>query len=220
MNRTIQRMVENNNRRACDVRVVLFDFGGVLAEEGFRNGLMTIAGNNGLEPRHFTQTAFELIFATGYVTGRATEAAYWDALREKTGIAGDDAVLRSIILEQFTMRRGMIGLVENLRRNGVRTAILSDQTDWLDELDRRYGFFGHFERVFNSFYLNKSKREPGLFDDVAGWLGVKPEEILFVDDSPGNVERAGGRGLHAVLFKDEARFRKDLRVYCQGISIS
>jgi len=55
------------------IRVVLFDFGGVIADEGFYQGLRAIAEESGLEPEQFLRTAEELIHRTGYVTGRATE---------------------------------------------------------------------------------------------------------------------------------------------------
>ena len=35
------------------IKAVLFDFGGVLAEEGFRQGLMAIAGQYDLDPQAF-----------------------------------------------------------------------------------------------------------------------------------------------------------------------
>jgi hypothetical protein len=37
----------------CSVNLVLFDFGGVIAEEGFRNGLLSIAHLNGLDSAIF-----------------------------------------------------------------------------------------------------------------------------------------------------------------------
>jgi putative hydrolase of the HAD superfamily len=35
------------------IKAVLFDFGGVLAEEGFREGLKAIGVKNGLDPDDF-----------------------------------------------------------------------------------------------------------------------------------------------------------------------
>jgi putative hydrolase of the HAD superfamily len=104
----------------------------------------------------------------------------------------------------------MLALVRRLRAAGVITAILSDQTDWLDRLDARTPFFRDFDRVFNSFHLGKGKRDPSLFDDAARELGVAAATAAFVDDDPGNVSRAAGRGLHALLFCDEALVRREL----------
>ena len=41
-------------------------------------------------------------------------------------------------------------------------------------------------------------------------IGVAPAAAVFIDDDPGNVSRAAGRGLHALLFSDETSLRRDL----------
>ena len=52
------------------IKVVFFDFGGVLAEEGFREGLLAIARHHGLDPQEFLKTAVDLTFNQGFVTGK------------------------------------------------------------------------------------------------------------------------------------------------------
>ena len=61
------------------IKAVLFDFGGVLAEEGFREGLKVIGRKNGLDPEEFFAVTSDLIYTTAYVLGMANESAYWDA---------------------------------------------------------------------------------------------------------------------------------------------
>jgi putative hydrolase of the HAD superfamily len=131
-------------------------------------------------------------------------------MRARTGLAGEDGELTRAILDRFVIRPGMLAAVRSLRARGFRVAILSDQTDWLERLDRRDGFYGEFERVFNSYRLGKGKADPSLFDDVVGEMGVAPGEALFVDDMPGNVERAAARGLRTILYRDEETFREEL----------
>jgi putative hydrolase of the HAD superfamily len=193
------------------VAAILFDFGGVVAEEGFRQGLMAIARNHGKDPDEFFHTATELIFQSGYVTGHASEETYWHIVRSETGVSGSDAVLRQEILSRFTVRPWIRELVTNLRANGYEVDILSDQTNWLEELDREHHFFGWFDRVFNSYHLGKAKRDPQLFDDVALNLGRSGETLLFIDDNTGNVERARNRGWKALLFQDRRQLLDDLR---------
>jgi putative hydrolase of the HAD superfamily len=200
--------------KSCTVAVILFDFGGVLAEEGFRNGLGVIAGNNGLDQEFFVKTGFDLIHKVGYLLGQAEESDYWRALRRETGIAGADEELRRVILSHFKMRPWMLKLIEKLKQGHIRIGILSDQTNWLDELDKKYDIFGRFDFVFNSYYLGKSKRDPTLFDDVLGLMGVRAHEALFVDDYPGNIERAKVRGLHTVLYEDRAGLFRELALFC------
>ena len=192
------------------IRAVLFDFGGVIASEGFAAAMHALARRQGLDGDALLRTATDAVYDSGYVTGEGSEADFWALLRERSGLRGDDAELRREGLSRFRVRPGMIELVRGLRRSGLLVGILSDQTDWLDLLDAEQHFYREFDRVFNSYWLGKGKRDPSLFDDVVAMLGLKPEQVIFIDDNAGNVERARSRGLHGLLFRDEPTLRAEL----------
>lgn len=193
------------------VRAVLFDFGGVLAEEGFREGLKAIARKNNIDQDAFFVRARELIYSCGYLTGYTDEHTYWKSLRGQTGISGTDVDLRESILTRFVLRHRMFEEVRRLRAGGLTVGILSDQTDWLEMLNDRYDFYRHFDVVFNSFRLHKSKRDATLFDDVASVLKLTPSEIVFVDDDEGHAGRAKSRRFIALQFKSIADFKQKIR---------
>ncbi|MBN1636715.1 MAG: HAD family phosphatase [Deltaproteobacteria bacterium] len=199
--------------KQLSVQVIFFDFGGVIAEEGYRNGLYAIAEDNGLDPKDFAYIARALLHTTGYILGKSDEAFYWQALRKQTGIQGSDQQLRQHILTRFILRGWMMDLIDELKSK-ARLAILSDQTNWLDELDVQYGLSRHFEHIFNSFHMRKSKNDASLFDDVLKIMQIEPEAALFVDDTLGHIQRAQGRGLHAIHFTDRFTFIEQLRIYC------
>lgn len=201
------------------IRAVLFDFGGVLAEEGFRNGLRHMARDSGLEPDEFFEQVRDSISRSGYLTGRCSEALFWEKVRAQSGISGSDEALRQIILERFLIRDWMVDLVKRLREAQVRVVILSDQTNWLDELNEWYGFFVLFERVYNSFHLGKSKSDRTLFLDVLKDMGLVPEEALFIDDTSGHVERARSMGLHAIHYRTREQFLNEFLPFFPGISL-
>jgi putative hydrolase of the HAD superfamily len=192
------------------IEAVLFDFGGVLAEEGFREGLYAIGRQSGKNPEVMAGAGLDLVHRTGYAVGRAGEEVFWDRLRREAGAVGTDQELRNEILSRFTLRPWMIRVVEELRAKGLILGILSDQTGWLDEINRDYGFFRHFHHVFNSYHTGISKKDPTAFDLAARRMGVPPLRILFVDDDPGNVERARGRGMKAVLYSERESFLEDM----------
>ncbi len=200
------------------VKVILFDFGGVLAEEGFREGLMTIARSNGLSAQVFFEMATAAVYESGYVVGAADEHWYWDLLRQRSGIRQPDADLRKEILERFILRPWMLEIVSGLRQSGYFVGILSDQTQWLDELDDRDHFFAEFNVVFNSYHLGRGKKDPQIFDEVAERLAVLPSEILFIDDNDGNIERARSRGLQTILFRDKDSFMRKIDRFSQSQS--
>jgi putative hydrolase of the HAD superfamily len=182
------------------IKAVLFDFGGVIAEEGFWEGLRAIGKENGLDPDEFFRTVDALIYETGYLIGKADEALFWTAVRSKTNIRGTDAELRNEILKRFVLRPDMIASVDLLRSKGLIVAMLSDQTDWLDIIDRQTDLFRHFDTIFNSFRLHKSKRDASVFNDVCAALRVQAGETLFVDDNINHIERAQGQGLQTIHF--------------------
>jgi putative hydrolase of the HAD superfamily len=96
----------------------------------------------------------------------------------------------------------MIAAADRLRKAGFAVAILSDQTDWLDRLDRRDHFFAAFDRIFNSYHLGIGKRDPAIFRRVTNAMDTDPQAALFIDDNADNVRRAEQQGLSGHLFRD------------------
>jgi putative hydrolase of the HAD superfamily len=197
------------------IRAVLFDFGGVLAQEGFREGLKAIAKEKGLDPDDFYEISSDLVYRTGYITGGCDEHSYWNAVRKKTGVKGEDHEFREEILKRFELRPTMMAVAEKIKSSGLIVAILSDQTNWLDELDRRTPFHHHFDYVFNSYHLKKTKKDPSVFRDMCALLSVRPKEVFFVDDNLENAKRAVSQGLRAIHFRDAREFQMEVKNFVQ-----
>ncbi|HIE53942.1 MAG TPA: HAD family phosphatase [Chromatiaceae bacterium] len=198
-------------RKEKSITTVLFDYGGVIAEEGFRAGLAVIALRFGLDPAELLHQATDAIYDSGYVVGRGTEAGFWKLLQARTGIRAEHSALTREIIERFVLRTWMIEWVEHLKQQGYRTGLLSDQTDWLERLDHRDHFLNHFDSVFNSYHLGLGKRSPRLFRMVACRLGERAEHILFIDDAPGNLQRARSVKMQTLLFQDRNQFEEELQ---------
>ena len=201
---------------SAGIQVFLFDFGGVIADEGFYHGLRAIGSGHGLDPDDFFRAAEAAIAETGYLTGKGTEAAFWDEVRQRTGVDGTDGEMRQEILSKFVLRPDMLGTVDRIRAAGRTAAMLSDQTNWLDEINAATSLFSHFDRVFNSFHLGKSKRDATVFQDVCTEMDVRPERVLFIDDNTGHIGRAEGMGLRTLLFTGQREFLSKIRPYLAG----
>jgi len=206
---TFFQLIRKGRRGVGGISVVMLDFGGVYAEEGFREGLKAIAAKCGLDPEGFFETVRDLVYSCGYTTGRIDEAGFWDLVRSETPVTMDDAELREEILSRFRVRPEMTGFVESARSRGFVTAMLTDQTNWVEELEAEEPFFHLFDHVFNSYRIHLSKRSTGVFPFVCSKMGVAPGEVLFVDDSAGHIERAGKMGLVTILYRDFDTFREE-----------
>ncbi len=190
---------------------VLFDYGGVLADEGFVAGLGDIARRHEIDEKEFFDAAERIIYECGFVTGGCDETIYWQRMRQETGINGSDKALTAAIINRFQLRPAMIAMVDELRDNGRQPVILSDQTDWLDRLETRDRFLHHFHRVFNSYHTGISKRDPECFSRALAGLGITAGQALFIDDNPGHCQRAKKLGIKTHLFTSPAALADALR---------
>ena len=194
-----------------EIEAVLFDYGGVLSEEGFSNTLEALAKEQDLPVEDMTAEGMQAVYDTGFVLGRGNESDFWLQLRERTGLRGEDSYLRARVFDGFVIRPWMLELVAQLKAKGYITGILSDQTDWLDRLDARDHFYKYFDRIYNSYYLGKGKRDPSHFSDVAANLGLDPSAILFIDDNRKNVATAQAAGMQAIQYLDRESFIEALK---------
>ncbi len=198
------------------IRAVLFDFGGVLAEEGFYNGLVKLAAEQGLNVKTMPEEGMKAVYDSGFVLGRGSASDFWTLMRERTGLKGNDDSLTEVILDGFVLRDWMMDVVKKLRAEGYITGILSDQTHWLDQLDEKYHFSRFFDYIYNSYYLGKGKQDPTLFTDVAADLKIQPAKVLFIDDNAANVSRAQAEGLRAIQYIDREDFNASLKAVLGG----
>jgi putative hydrolase of the HAD superfamily len=196
-------------------KAVLFDFGGVLAEEGFHNGLQSLAREQGLDAMAISAIATDAVYDSGFVLGKSNAADFWALMRERIGLRGEDEVLSRRILEGFVPRDWMLTQVQQLRSQDYITCILSDQTHWLSELDEQYHFYQYFDYIFNSYELGKGKRDLSLFDDIAQRLQLPPSSLLFVDDSADNIARARAAGWKVIHYVDQDSFMQELQKQLQ-----
>lgn len=197
--------------KSLPIDVVFFDFSGVIAEEGFVNGLRKIAVRNGFDPDEFQSVATEICYEGGYATGEATESEFWEEVRQKTGLIEPVELLHLEILTEFDIRLWMLEVVDAIRTSGVKTAILSDHTNWLEELDSEHSIYSHFDRVFNSFREGISKRSHDYFHHALRAMDVKPERALLVDDNPSNLLRAGEIGLQTLIYDEHDKVLERLQ---------
>jgi len=202
------------------VDVVFFDFSGVLAEEGFVNGLRAIAKRNGLDPDAFQHTATEICYEGGYVAGKVNEAQFWEEVRKKTGLTEQTERLHLEILTGFVVRLWMLEVVDAIRNSGVKTAILSDHTNWLEDIDFEFSIYPHFDRVFNSYREGISKRDHDYFQHACKEMGVTPERALFVDDNSANLLRAEETGMQGLLYDEHDKVLERLQKVFPKIKFS
>lgn len=93
--------------------------------------------------------------------------------------------------------------VRELRREGVRTYITTDQEKYRGEHLR--ATLGHgvlFDEVFFSAEIGCSKKDPRFFQYVDDKIKTDHQNVLFVDDSEKNVETSKQFGYDGYFYTD------------------
>jgi len=66
------------------------------------------------------------------------------------------------------------------------------------------------ENTFASFTMGLLKPDVMIFKEVLKKLGAKPEEVIFVDDKPANVNAASSIGIHGIVF-DKKTINREIK---------
>ncbi len=125
----------------------------------------------------------------------------------------DLAHLESLYFEHIEPNPAMIHFVREIRGDGVRTALLTNNVrEWesrwrskLPEIDEL------FEIVVDSAFVGMRKPESAIYELTVERLGVRAQECVFVDDLEINCEAARELGMAAVRFESAEQAIPELR---------
>jgi HAD superfamily hydrolase (TIGR01509 family) len=95
-----------------------------------------------------------------------------------------------------------VALLRRLRASGKPVYALSNfghETFALAE--RNHDFLGEFDDRVISGHVGVVKPDPRIYEILFERVGRKPSELLFIDDSPKNVEAARALGMPAIHYR-------------------
>ncbi|MEM7256881.1 MAG: HAD-IA family hydrolase [Pseudomonadota bacterium] len=186
------------------VKALLFDMGGVVLNIDFNNVFRAWAKLSSLTEQQI-KASFQMDQAyENHERGSINSTQYFEHIRNTLQLTGTD--------EQ---------LAEGW--NAIFGTEMSESFDAIDQIRHRipaYGFTNtnaahqqyweyHHPRVRNTFAKLYVSSEIGLrkpdaeaFEYILNDISVKAEELLFFDDTPGNIEGAQKLGIQTVLVKD------------------
>jgi len=197
--------------QGTQIRVVLFDVGGVLVElSGMAVFLSWLQNRISAEDFYAVWLASPTVRA--FETGRTQAAAFAEQIITEL----DLPVGREEFLREFRSwnRRLLPGAVELTRRLGpdytLATLCNTNTLHWPNFMGHRDLFAG-FDHHFASHLTGKIKPDEEAFQHVAVTLGCEAPEILFLDDSRLNVAAAKNIGMAAFQVRGPAEAEQALR---------
>ena len=193
------------------VRAVVFDIGGVLEDAPPTGIAEEWEGRLALRPGELNERLGG-VWEAGAI-GTVSEAEVAASIGRLLGLdeARVDAFMHDIWAEYLgTLNAELAGYFGGLRPR-YRTALLSNSFVGAREREQeRYGFAGLTDLIVYSHEVGMAKPDPRIYQLTCDRLGVRPAEMIFLDDVAEFVEAALAAGINAVLFQDNEQAIADI----------
>jgi HAD superfamily hydrolase (TIGR01509 family) len=182
----------------ADIRVLLFDVGGVLVELGGVEVILAWLGNR-MSAEELWRRWLQSEAVRGFETGQIDAPRFAAGVISEFGLAVEPAqFLDSFVGWPTGLYPGTLEMLARIPRRYQR-ALLSNSNPlhWprvLDEMRLGAAFDSHFV----SHLTGRIKPDPGAFEHVLESLGCHPSQVLFFDDNLLNIEAARALGMRAV----------------------
>lgn len=124
---------------------------------------------------------------------------------EELGVSSPSEDLITDILRPFEDDIGIetfsdtVPTLEALTERGVRLGIVTDNWPSIDRRYRELGLRDYFDAFVISSIVGHSKPCSLMYRTAVDQIGLRPDSLLFVDDSPMNVEGAIREGMQGVV---------------------
>lgn len=208
------------------IEMVISDFGGVLTTP-LLDAFASVQDRVGIPPESIGQ-AFRRITENGAPNplfelecGRITELEFHRQLADGLEpVLGHRPVIEEfgqLLFEALDPNAGMIDLIREVRRDGLRTALLTNNVrEWEPTWRSMLPVDELFETVVDSAFVGVRKPDPEIYQLTLERVGLSPEQCIFIDDMQVNVDAANELGLHGVHFRETAQARAEVHELLAG----
>lgn len=194
------------------IRAVVFDIGGVLA----------ITPDSGIFERwgdrlHLKTGEFSDQLERAWHGGDINERSEEDLRQSLIEVVGLDQTQADEFIGDFwewylgTPNVALIAYFASLRPT-YQTAIISNSfTGARRREQERYGFEHMTDFIIYSHEVGLLKPDRRIYELTLNRLGVRPDEMIFVDDHPPNIVGANECGIHGILYEETSQTIADIQ---------
>lgn len=195
------------------IKAIVFDYGGVIKLSDGSNLLEKIATTINVPAADFVAEYFKHNHL-GNVENPSSEmviskvVSFFDTKAETR----DKAL--SVMKDHQSHQKintELVSLFPKLRARGFSVAIFSNNTSKLRRILEENGILELVDKVVVSGEIGFQKPHKEAFDVLFEILGVMPNEVIFIDDTPRSLEKADEIGYIPILYKDNETLKHDLK---------
>ena len=187
------------------IRAILFDVMGTLVHEPFYGDIPKFFGCSLEDLRVQRHPTAWIDFEKGEIDEDEYARRFF-----LDGRVLDKDGLKRALTTSYIWLEGMEALCQDLVARGLPLHALSNYSPWYAMIEEKLGLSRYLKWSFVSCDTGHRKPDSEAYLGAARALGLAPEECLFIDDRPVNVDAAKKLGMPAVLFEDVASLRATL----------
>lgn len=183
------------------IQAIIFDIGGVLIRTDDYEPRRQLEQRLGLAPGAAEFIVFNSDAGLRTQRGEFTEEENW--LRVQRELDLSDTDLADFRREFWAGDKLDCGLIDYIRHlhGRYQTAIISNAMPGLMALvNGKYLIADAFDVIVGSGDVKVAKPDPAIFHLTLAQLGRRPDEAIFIDDSPTNIQGAQAVGLHTIYY--------------------
>src|SRR5262245_8571470 len=170
------------------IRAVLFDMGGVIVRTEYQAPRQHLAERLGMEYDDLVKIVFDSDSGYQASIGVITADEHWSSvLKRLKRPASEMEAIRHEFFAGDIIDRKLIDFLRSLRGK-YKTGIISNAWGDLREYIVREKFDDAFDHMIISAEVGVVKPEAKIYQIALEQVGVKPKEIVFVDDFAVNIE--------------------------------
>jgi putative hydrolase of the HAD superfamily len=194
------------------ITTVIFDFGMVISSfevAQFLRNLVPITGKSVEELKQVLAVVRE--FVVDYETGLVTTDEFVAKVLSATRLPISGEEFRLAYNNIFTPIPFTSELIRRLKPR-YRLGLLSNTSEWhFQHAIKTVEVFPLFDAVTLSFEVKAMKPAEAIYRDMLSKLGATPQECVYIDDLPENIESAARLGMHAIRYVSPDQIVADLQ---------
>jgi putative hydrolase of the HAD superfamily len=146
------------------------------------------------------------------------ESLFWQHTADEYGITlprNWQGQYDTVILQSINESKEVGNLIKFYKELGIKIALLSNVTQERAIFLRDNGYYDDFFPVLLSCEIGVDKPDPLAYQMMLAQVQVSPENCIFIDDKPVNVDAAKALGIDAILFLSPHQIEEELKLRLQ-----
>ncbi len=200
-----------------DIKWVIFDLGGIVVPESKDLIDKSIAEYLNISVSQFLELTEE--YMNQVTIGDVTLLRVYTILIERLKISvSPESVLEKHLsrFKEVSTRQDLdiLHMIELLKAN-YNVGCLTNTEIEIVNVNKTTGLFRYFQKVYLSTEIGLRKPNMDIYYFMLADINCSPQEVVFIDDKPENVESARRIGINAIQFETSKQLQKELSYFCK-----